>query len=119
LRWCVPIAGVRRDAVYTFRRDRFTGVDMTFPSNDFETGAAIFRDRYGAPTTSKEEVFTAKGGLKATNRIDDWIGPTIVIAIQQVGATIDQGRAALGLKSDRHEALRLRRERTKGAAKDL
>jgi hypothetical protein len=107
------------DAVYTFRRDRFTGVDMTFPSNDFETGAAIFRDRYGAPTTSKEEVFTMKGGLKATNRIDEWIGPTIVIAIQQLGATIDQGRAALGLKSDRQEALRLRRERTKGAAKDL
>jgi hypothetical protein len=114
-----PLAGVRMDAVYTFRRDRFTGVDMTFPSNDFETVAAIFRERFGAPTTAKEEVFTTKGGLKATNRIDEWIGPTIVIAIRQFGATIDQGPAALGLKSDRQEALRLRREQTEGAAKGL
>jgi hypothetical protein len=101
------------------RSIRSDGIASPASSNDFETVAAIFRDRYGTPTTSKGEVFTTKGGLKATNRIDEWIGPTIVIAIQQFGATIDQGRAALGLKSDRQEALRLRRELTKGAAKDL
>ena len=114
-----PLSGVRMEAVYRFRRDRFVGVSMTFPASDFETIAAVFRERFGPPTTSKQERFTTKGGLEATNRVDQWAGAVILIRLERFSGSIDTGQALLETHQSRQESLRLRQEQIKGAAKDL
>ena len=115
----LEIGGIGVWARYTFRADKFVRVNLTFSSKDFEHLAAIFGERYGPPTSTIDEPYKTQGGLQSTNRSLKWTGPTVMITIQQYGGRITEGSASLGTRADLQEASRLRKERTKGAAKDL
>ena len=115
----LAIGGIGVWARYTFRADKFVCVNLTFPSKDFEQLVAIFVERYGPPTSTTDEPYKTQGGLQSTNRSLKWTGRTMMITIQRYGGHITEGSASLGTRADLQEGARLRKEQTKGAAKDL
>jgi hypothetical protein len=121
-RYCVvefQIGGIDGKATYVFRRDKFVRVTLDFKSRDFDQLAAIFVERYGAPTSTTQEPYKTQGGLETTNKDLTWTGPLVRITIHRYGSRITEGWASLATRADSEEAARLRKEQTKGAAKDL
>ena len=114
-----PIGGITLKAVYRFRVNRFVGVMLTFRAEDFDDLVAMFRERYGPPTTSATEPFKTQGGLEGTNQLHRWIGPTIAISIQHFSGQISEGAATLTTNRELQESAQIRAEQLKGAAKGL
>ena len=118
-----PLGGKSVDARYMFRDNRFVAVTLTFPSTDFDYLAAIFNERFGAPTSSTL--------APPDQQINRWQGERITITIQRYDpGAYRRGGASLGLRTD-PESLRREKEQTeeserlrqqpqiKDAAKDL
>jgi hypothetical protein len=113
------IGGVDVEALYAFRSGKLVRVNLDFRSSDFDHLAAIFVERYGAPTGTTQEPYKTQGGLETTNKILRWTGPNVIISLRQYAGRITNGSAALMTKADAEEAERLQKEQTKGAAKGL
>ena len=106
-------------AMYEFRADHFVGVLLTFDSSNFERIAAVFIERYGAPTSEARPLFQTQGGLTATNQVMNWEGPAIQITLERYGNKITEGLGSLWTQDEVRESMSIYREQTKGAANDL
>jgi hypothetical protein len=103
----LTIGDVKVRAVYTFRADRLTRVDLHFASQDFDRLAAVFVERYGAPSQSSQNAL-------------HWSGERTSVSLQRyLGSEITKGYAGIATRADMQEMKRLHDEQTKGAAKDL
>ena len=114
-----PLGDITVHAVYTFRANRFFGVNLTFPSRDFARVADIFIERYGPPTSSVQESYKTRGGLAATNQINRWAGSKVAITLRRYGSQISDGLGSITTRAELEESARLWRELAKGAAKGL
>ena len=99
------IGDVPVDALYVFRGDKFVRVSLHFDSRYFGRLVAIFKERYGPPTTSSDNAL-AWSGEKVSISVDRYAGGT-------------GGAARLTTVAEMKESKRLRDEQTKGAAKGL
>jgi len=113
------LADLYVEPIYSFRGARFVRVTFAFPSSDFDRIAAIFIERYDSPTSDTTRPFKTQGGLESTNRILLWLGPVTSITLERFGTRITEGFASIATRAELEESARLRREQTKGAAKDL
>jgi hypothetical protein len=95
-----PIGSVEISAVYSFRSDRLVRVELQFATGDFARLSAIFIERYGRPTSRRQDAL-------------EWSGTSASVFLGS------RGYAAIATQAEIRESKRLRDEQTKGAAKGL
>ena len=106
-------------AIYSFRADHFVSVALNYAPKDFDGIAAVFIERYGAPTSEEHPPFKSLGGgPTATNQILRWGGPRIAIVLRRYAGMITEGLGSITTQDEVRESSRIFREQTKGAAKD-
>lgn len=99
-----PIGSIEISAVYSFRSDRLVRVELQFASGDFAQVLAIFVERYGRPTSRRQDAL-------------EWSGTNTSVALHRFLGS--RGYAAIATQAEIRESRRLRDEETKGAAKGL
>ena len=70
----ITIGVVPVKASFLFRANGLTEVLLDFKPDRFPDIAGAFRERYGEPTESREEVQRTRAGLEIVNLIHDWRG---------------------------------------------
>lgn len=95
--------------MYLFSKDgKFESVRMSFQVVHYPSLRAIFEERYGPPTTTRQEEIQNRMGAKFTNEISTWTGERVVISLRRYGSKVTEGRAQISLKSalerDREES---------------
>ena len=98
---------------YVFEDDKFTSALLTFAPTQYEALRTIFSDRYGPPTSIRDEELKTRMGAAYLNQISTWAGDKVVIRLRRYSSKIDEGSALIALK----EALDKRREETEKAIK--
>ena len=100
--------------LFTFgKSNAFERAMLSFPVSQYAAVRAIFMDRYGTPTSTKEETLQNRFGAKFTNEIVEWSGERVYIGLRRYGSELDKGGGIIGLKAaleheseDRQKALK-------------
>jgi hypothetical protein len=96
-----------------FEDDKFTSAMLTFTPAQYEALRTIFSDRYGSPTSIRDEEVKTSMGVGYINQIATWVGERVVIRLRRYGSKVDEGSALIALK----EAVDKRRDETEKAIK--
>jgi hypothetical protein len=105
-------------AIYYFRSDHFVTVALNYAPQDFDRIAAVFIERYGAPTSEERPRFKSLDGITATNQILRWDGPRIAIVLRRYAGMITEGLGSITTQDEVRESRRIFREETERAIKD-
>jgi len=103
------IGSVGATVLFLFRDDKLVNGQWSFASTSFDTVRSLFVERYGAPSTQRDEPLQTVDALRATNRILRWDGNTVVIELRaHAGGNFDEGLASITTKpeADRPDAER-------------
>ncbi len=114
----VILSDITVQAIYSFRADHFVSVVVNYAPKDFDRIAAVFLERYGAPTSEERPPFKSLDGLTATDQILRWGGPRIAIVLRRYAGMITEGLGSIATQDEVRESNRIFREQTKGAARD-
>jgi hypothetical protein len=68
--WHLPL-------ILWFRPGGFAGVTFTFDPKSFFTVESAFKERYGPPTSTKEEPGKSRGGSEFANVEHEWQGANL------------------------------------------
>jgi hypothetical protein len=109
----VKIGPTQAHVTYDFIDDKFTGAMLVFAPAQYETLRTIFADRYGPPSSIRDEELKPRAGAAYANEVAVWTGERVVIRIQRYSSKITEGSVTIVLK----EALDKRREETEKAIK--
>jgi len=105
------IGSVGSRILFLFRDDKLVSGQWSFPSTSFDSVRSLFVERYGAPSTQKDEPLQTVDALRATNPILRWDGTSVVIELRaHAGGKFNEGLASISTKpeADRPEAERAR-----------
>lgn len=121
-RYCtvwVTIGDIRLPATPVFRGDKFVSVSFAFPEHRFSVMEGAFLERFGPPTSTKEDVIRTRAGVEYLNRTHRWIGPTVEVTLSRYGSRVTSSSASYHLRSDLETAAKLRQEGASKASKGL
>lgn len=96
----VSVGPVPVNIQYVFPKDgKLEMAILTFPSGNYQKLRAAFVERYGAPTSVRQEKIQGQGCTTATEVVE-WSGERVVIDLRRF-ATKNAGRATITLKASR------------------
>jgi len=104
---------------FGFGQGGFAGVTLTFDPKSFLTIESAFKERYGPPTSAKEESGKSRGGLELTNVEHEWQGAKVFISLKKYAGKITESRAVIQTTSEREEQVKIIQQRGKKGAGDL
>jgi hypothetical protein len=99
--------------------DTLSSVYISFQSRDYETLKEIFIERYGKPTSSRQEPYQTQGGAISTDEILTWKGPHSFINLSRFGTSITHGSVLMGTNEALAASSKKREEAIKRGAKGL
>ena len=113
------VGDVPTKALLWFRQGGFAGVTFTFDPKSFFTIESAFKERYGPPTSTKEESGKSRGGLEFTNVEHEWQGTKVYISLKKYAGKTTDSRALIQTTSEREEQVKITLQRGKKGAGDL
>jgi len=113
------VGDVPTKALLWFRSGGFVGVTLRFDPKRFYTIEAAFKERYGPPTSTKEDPGKTRGGLEFVNVEHEWQGSKVYISLKKYAGTISESRAVIQTAAEREEQMKNIRQRGKKGAGDL
>jgi hypothetical protein len=106
-------------ALLWFRSGAFVRVTFTFDPTRFSTIEGAFRERYGEPTSTKEDPSKTRGGLEFVNVEHEWHGTKVFISLRKYAGKITESRAMIQTAAERQESFKRFQEGEKKGASDL
>lgn len=85
------IGNMALEETWLFAADRFSGVDLRFDASSYDQLRDIFIERYGPPTTTRDDTFENRMGAKVPNPMLVWGGKTVVITLSKYADTLNKG----------------------------
>lgn len=113
------VGAVPVTAYLDFRADKLVGFSLAFGPDGYDVMERAFLDRFGAPTSARDEPVKTKAGVEHMNRRLTWLGATVRVELVRYAGKVTQSSALYRLLTDDDVAMKLRREGVSKAAEDL
>jgi hypothetical protein len=87
----LAIGGFFLDVTANSLEGKIAHLSIIFHDADYPKILLTFRERYGAPTSTKKEPWRSKIGATFTNEINKWEGRRLTITLEKLGYSVDRG----------------------------
>lgn len=115
-----PLGSVRPEQTQALQwRRRLVSIQFVFPTKDFPELLAMFKQKYGAPSSLETQPWQSKGGVKLESHTATWTGERLAISLVSLAGKVDEGQVVFAVRDWINQIAAISRQAVQRGAKAL